>query len=98
MHNLEERDVTVTSAHEKVGVLTGPDELEMNHIYKGKNVRITKESVLVGSFLCSFENIYQYPFDTETCSIRMSIMGNDYHFTKLNADVFRYIGKDMMDF
>ena len=54
---------------------------------------IIKTSHFVGSFFCSFENLEAYPFDTETCSIKMRIMGNDYDFTKLLASNLEYSGK-----
>ena len=85
--NLGEGDVIITASRDgsEEGKLTGPHELEKNYIFAGETVRITKESTFVGSFYCSFSNISQYPFDTETCSIKMRIMGNDYDFTKLLA-------------
>ena len=67
--------------------------MEKNYIYIGKMFRISKKSTFVGSFLCSFDDIYRYPFDTERCSIKMVIMGKNYEFTKIVASNLRYEGK-----
>ena len=68
-------------------------DLEKNYVYHGKTVRITKISTFVGSFLCSFDDIYKYPFDTETCSIKMVMLGKNYYSTNLVASNLLYSGK-----
>ena len=87
-------DVVTTSTKEQDGFLAGSDDLEKNYIYNGKTVRITKKSTIAGTFLCSFDNIYHYPFDKETCFIRMIVRGNDNAFTKLVASNFKYNGRE----
>ena len=91
--NLGESDEIITASKTEDGILTGSDDLERNYIQQGKTVKITKTSTFVGSFLCSFADIYRYPFDTEICSIKMGLIGKNYHFTKLVASNLRYEGK-----
>ena len=46
----------------------------------------------MGSFSCTFENLQQYPFDTETCSLDLKVVGNAYKFTKLIPKDINYKG------
>ena len=93
--NLGESDevMQIRIPKNEVGILTRSDDVEKNFLYRGKTIQITKKSRFVGSFLCSFNNIYKYPFDTEVCSIKMIIAGKNNAFTKLVASDLHYIGK-----
>ena len=91
--NLKESDEIIVLTKTQNGMLTGSDDLEQNYIHEGKTVRITKTSTFVGSFLCSFADIYKYPFDTEMCSIRMVMMGRNYFSTKIVKSKIQYSGK-----
>ena len=97
-YNLRESNVIITTYKTEDGILSGSDDLEKNYIHQGKTVRITKKSTFVGSFLCLFEDIYKYPFDTEVCSIKMVMIGKNYDFTKLVASNIRYNGKTKFNF
>ena len=88
--NLRELNEIIISSKPEIGTLTGSDQLELSYIYPGKTVRISKKSTFVGSFLCSFDNIYKYPFDIEICSIKMALIGKNYDFTKLVASNIQY--------
>ena len=95
--NLAEKDKIIITAKTNNGFLARSTDLEKNFIYKGNTFRISKKSTFVGSFLCSFDNIYRYPFDTESCSIKMVMLGRNYDFTKLVASNLRYKGKQDRD-
>ena len=91
--HLGETDEIITTSKTKNGNFTVSDDVDQNLIYHGKNFRITKKATFVGSFLCSFYDIYKYPFDTETCSIKMVMSGKNYYSTKLVASNLQYNGE-----
>ena len=90
--HLEQSEEIITASKTENGTLSGPDCLENIYHYHGDSVIIKLNKTFVGSFLCLFDNIYQYPFDTETCSIKMVITGKNYGFTQLVASDLDYKG------
>ena len=87
-----EEDVTVTAKKYGSGFLNGDDVLLMDRIYNGNEINITRKSKLIGSFHCSFENLHLYPFDSETCTMDIQVVGNAYLFTKLIPKNIKYQG------
>ena len=81
--DLFENDIVVTASKQGVGSSSGTDVLLEDLIYKGTENNVTKNSRITGSFFCSFEDLTLYPFDTETCTMDLKVVGNAYQFTKL---------------
>ena len=61
----------------------GIDSLDANETYTGGENPITLKAMFQGVFVCSFDDIASYPFDTEYCFVELYISGSENNFTVL---------------
>ena len=80
-NNLHESNIIVTTLKQENGIFDGYDNIYKNKIYSGAKNKIVKNSSFVGSFVCSFPNIWLYPFDMEICYLKIIMPTSSYYFT-----------------
>ena len=59
------------------------DDLQANETYEGGENPITIRAVYQGDFICSFEGITRYPFDSQQCDIHIFISDSETNLTRL---------------
>ena len=55
------------------------------------------ETLTKAAFICTFEKIENYPFNSETCFFNMFISGTDNRFTRLEVISLQDCGKGSVD-
>ena len=55
------------------------------------------ETLTKAAFICTFEKIENYPFNSETCFFNMFISGTDNRFTRLEVISLQDCGKESVD-
>ena len=68
------------------------DSLHPNESYRGSENSIYKKTIHQAEFICSFENINNYPFDEQYCTIQIYISGTDNELTNLNPGILNTNG------
>ena len=67
-------------------------ELLMNENYKGDKNSVIKINTYIADFICPFDTMTLYPFDTEVCTIDFIVEGTNYYFTKIVPSQISYHG------
>ena len=61
--------------------------------FKGKENPIRVKGYYKGTFTCTFTNIKNYPFGSESCNVIIIIVGSDEHLTNLSLINLQYDGE-----
>ena len=65
--------------------------------YKGEENLMNVKDDYKGTFTCTFTNIRNYPFGSESCNVIIMIAGSDLHLTNLNLIDLQYLGERMVN-
>ena len=95
--NLKEyiRDSMVIVEVSREGPMTSnpSNELTMQEIYSGSDNTLILEAAYQNKFICSFEDIKEYPFDVEICTIEIAYTGSNYDLVDLTPVGLKYLGR-----
>ena len=78
-------DQTVYIVKEGQPILYNSSQLYPSETYEGSENTIVMETFIKATFVCTFSDIGNYPFNSETCYFKLFISGSDNRFTNLQA-------------
>lgn len=78
-----ELDQTVNIMKEGKPILSNSSQIYPSETYEGSENTIVMESVITATFVCTFSDIGNYPFNSEICYFKLFISGTDNRFTDL---------------
>ena len=84
-------DSTITISKQGNFSLPTMEDVENRQFFKGHENSITLSRFYNIRFLCNYEMNW-YPFDVQSCSLKLSMKGKSSDFSELRADVLRYLG------
>ena len=64
-------------------LLANSSSLSPSEMYGGEENPIVMETLTKAVFICTFQDIENFPFNSETCSFQLFISGTDNRFTRL---------------
>ena len=70
------------------------DVIHPNESYSGNSNPLALMTVREGRFICSFDNVDNFPFGAQVCAFKFWIMGTDNLLTQLNLESLTYVGCD----
>ena len=70
-----DKNAKLTVRKEGSKKLNDRTEVDMQEIYEGAENPIVERKWYQKQFICDFENIIKYPFDTELCNFTMAYNG-----------------------
>ena len=76
-------DKTVNIVKEGQPMLTNSSQIYPSETYQGSENSIVMETLIKATFVCTFSDIVNYPFNSETCYFQLFIAGSDNRFTNL---------------
>ena len=65
-------------------ILSNSSQLYPSEIYEGSENSIVMETLIKATFVCTFSDIENYPFNSETCYFQLFIAGSDNRLTNLS--------------
>ena len=71
--------------------LSTMEDVENRQFFKGDENSITLSRFYNIRFLCNYE-MQWYPFDVQSCTLKLSMKGKSSDFARLRADVLQYLG------
>ena len=71
--------------------LSTMENVENRQFFKGDENSITLSRFYNIRFICNYE-MQWYPFDVQSCTLRLSMKGKSSDFSKLRADILQYLG------
>ena len=66
-------------------MLYNSSQVYPTEIYHGNENPIVMETLIRATFVCSFSDIGNYPFNSESCYFKLFISGSDNRFTHLKV-------------
>ena len=78
-------DKTFSIVREGQPVLHNSSQVYPIETYHGNENPIEMETLIRATFVCSFSDIGNYPFNNETCYFKLFISGSDNRFTNLQV-------------
>ena len=92
-----ELDKTFNIVKEGQPMLSNSSQLYPSETYPGSENTIVMETLMKATFVCTFSDIGNYPFNSETCYFKLFISGSDNRFTNLQVASITDKGQNAVD-
>ena len=97
IHFPSELDRTVNIVREGQPILSNSSQIYPSETYQGSENSIVMETLIKATFVCTFSDIENYPFNSETCYFQLFIAGSDNRLTNLQIASITNRGQKAVD-